>query len=138
MLTTLPTTLTRQEPGVWFFPAIDPPIGGERSVVHTCRLRETNAVVLLLNGSSREPLTWHEPATWRWLPTQVRWTSAVVEPDPGPQYIALKHRASGSPTVYWGPFTSLESLQLWATTHGLQVSVLELTDPTSDPRAWWG
>ena len=54
-----------------------------------------------------------------------------------PHYIAVKHRAAGSPSVHFGPFATLAELFEWATKNGLTVAVVELTDPDSSPDEWW-
>lgn len=52
-------------------------------------------------------------------------------------WIAYKIRAFNSPTVYWGPFTTWRELEAWATEHVLDVSVVEVKNPQSDPGTWW-
>ena len=61
----------------------------------------------------------------------------ALENDEQPLYVATVHRAFGAPSVYFGTFVSLDALKSWCDTHGLAVSILELTDPNSDPDTWW-
>jgi len=51
--------------------------------------------------------------------------------------VAVRHRASGSSSVYFGPFGSMSDLELWADRCGMSVGVLELVDPNSDESTWW-
>lgn len=54
-----------------------------------------------------------------------------------PKYMAVKHRAFGSPSVHFGPFDSLNDLHEWAVRNSLSVAVVELVDPDSPPDCWW-
>jgi hypothetical protein len=49
--------------------------------------------------------------------------------------VAVKNRAAGSPSVYWGPFASIEDVQAWSTSHGVSVGVILLEDPKDGPHA---
>lgn len=51
--------------------------------------------------------------------------------------VACRHRAAGSPDIYFGPFESAEDLQRFCQDHGLTVAVIELVDPRSPESEWW-
>ena len=65
--------------------------------------------------------------------------SAIVgdhKPLRGP-FVAVRHRAFGSPSVHFGPFVTLDELFAWSEKHGLVVAVMSLVDPESDESTWW-
>lgn len=55
---------------------------------------------------------------------------------PGP-YVAVRHRAAGSPSVYFGPFDTWDELTAWADQTGFPVQVINLVDPESSRDGWW-
>lgn len=54
-----------------------------------------------------------------------------------PCYFAVKNRASGSPSVYWGPFASEAEVTKWAVKHRVQVGVIEALHPETPESKWW-
>lgn len=55
----------------------------------------------------------------------------------GTVYFAVKNRAAGSPSVYWGPFESPEAVTKWANQHRIQVGIIEALDPQTPESKWW-
>ena len=56
----------------------------------------------------------------------------------GSRFVAVRHRPM-SPSVYFGPFDSLDDLRDFADAHDISVGVIELIDPAqSSPEDWWG
>jgi len=53
-------------------------------------------------------------------------------------WIAVKHRAAGSSSVYFGPFESLAALSAWAIEVDMSVGAIPLVDPNSPASTWWG
>ena len=52
-------------------------------------------------------------------------------------FIAVRHRASGSSSVYFGPFNSLEEISKFAKDNHVMVGAIKLVSPDSDPNTWW-
>lgn len=52
-------------------------------------------------------------------------------------FIAIRHRAFSSSSVYFGPFATLEELTAWCDKHNMSVSIVSLTDPSSSQETWW-
>lgn len=65
------------------------------------------------------------------------------KPKPGtvathsPCYFAVKNRAAGSPSVYWGPFSTADEATRWAHTHRVQVGIVEALHPDTPESKWW-
>lgn len=55
-----------------------------------------------------------------------------------PCYFAVKHRSAGSPSVYWGPFGSLDEAKRWANSHRVQAGIIEALHPDTPEKEWWG
>lgn len=54
-------------------------------------------------------------------------------------FVAVRHRAFGSSSVYFGPFVSITELRKWAQNNKLDVSIIELNPPeTPIPQEVWG
>lgn len=52
------------------------------------------------------------------------------------RWVAIRHRAAGSRSVHFGPFTYAELVE-WTRSIGFGVELVELVDPASDPERWW-
>lgn len=46
-------------------------------------------------------------------------------------FIAVRHRTAGSPSVYFGPFESVDAVRRWAEDNNLGVLILELNEATT-------
>lgn len=66
----------------------------------------------------------------------------TYRPDPrdrvmrGP-FVAVRHRAAGSGSVYFGPFATWADLRAWMETITFGVQIVPLVDPHSPPDTWW-
>jgi hypothetical protein len=59
-------------------------------------------------------------------------------PETEQMWVAVKHRAAGSSSVYFGPFESLSELSAWAIEVDMSVGAIELVNPNSPASTWWG
>lgn len=50
-------------------------------------------------------------------------------------FIAVRTRMG--PTVYWGPFATLEEVRAWVSEQGFTVGIVKLNDPNGNPDTWW-
>lgn len=58
-------------------------------------------------------------------------------PPAGGPFIAVRNRAAGSPSVYFGPFATWSELVAWLDSVGFVCEVWNLTDPYSPRDGWW-
>lgn len=63
--------------------------------------------------------------------------TAVAVDDRKTVYVAVKHRAAGSSSIFFGPFNSIDDLQAWCIINQITVGVIELVNPESDESTWW-
>jgi hypothetical protein len=69
--------------------------------------------------------------------TGERVSNTLQQQDSAGTFIAVRHRAAGSSSVYFGPFATMDDLRDWANEHRMSVGVIVLVDPSSDPDGWW-
>jgi hypothetical protein len=52
-------------------------------------------------------------------------------------WVGIRHRAFGSSSVYFGPFTTYTEFENFCEDNDLQLLAVELVHPDSDKTTWW-
>ena len=50
-------------------------------------------------------------------------------------FMAMRTRMG--PTVYWGPFATLDEVRSWVSQQHFGVAIIKLNDPNGNPDTWW-